>query len=85
VGTKKPGEFPGFRNRPVDGRGSVGIGSDAGGLAGLAEALEFFAATALAGLLVISLASHLFPEAAALAELAEAADGFLDRLAGTDP
>ena len=62
-----------------------GAGSDAGGLAGLAEPLELLAAAALAGLLVISLAPHLFPEAAALAELAEAPYGFLDRLAGTDP
>jgi len=61
------------------------MGSDAGGLAGLAEALEFLAATTLAGLLVIRLAPHLFPKTATLAEFAEASDGFLDRLAGTDP
>jgi hypothetical protein len=54
-------------------------------LAGLAESLEFFSATALAGLLVISLSPHFFPKAAALAQLAEASNGFLDRLAGTDP
>jgi hypothetical protein len=61
------------------------MGSDAGGLAGLAEALQLLAASALAGLLVVGLAPHLFPKAAALAQLAEASDGFLDRLAGTDP
>jgi hypothetical protein len=61
------------------------FGSDPGGLAGLAEPLELLAASALAGLFVIGLAPHLFPEAAALAELAEASDGFLDGLAGTDP
>jgi len=54
-------------------------------LTGLAESLEFFPATALAGLLVISLAPHFLPKAAALAQLAEASNGFLDRLAGTDP
>jgi hypothetical protein len=43
------------------------VGSDAGGLAGLAEALQLFATTTLAGLFVV------------------ASDGFLDRLAGTDP
>jgi hypothetical protein len=59
--------------------------SDSSGLAGLAEPLELFTATTLAGLLVISLATHLLPKAAALAQLAEASDGFLDRLAGTDP
>jgi hypothetical protein len=54
-------------------------------LPGLAEPLELFSATALAGLLVVRLAPHFFPKAAALAQLAEASDGFLDRLAGTDP
>ena len=61
------------------------VHSNPSGLAGLAEPLEFFPATALARLLIVSLAPHLFPKAAALAELAEAANGFLDRLAGTDP
>jgi hypothetical protein len=61
------------------------VGSDSGGLAGLAESFELFSATALAGLLVIGLAPHFFPKAAALAQLAEASNGFLDRLAGTDP
>jgi hypothetical protein len=61
------------------------VGSDAGWLAGLAEPLELLAAAALAGLLVIGLPTHLLAEAAALAELAEAADRLLDRLARTDP
>jgi hypothetical protein len=54
-------------------------------LTGLAEPLELLSASALAGLFVISLAPHFFPKAAALAQLAEASNGFLDRLAGTDP
>jgi hypothetical protein len=54
-------------------------------LAGLAEALELLAAPALAGLLVVGLATHLLAEAAPLAQLAEAADRLLDRLAGTHP
>jgi hypothetical protein len=60
-------------------------GSDAGGLAGLAEALELFATAALAGLLVVSLPAHFLPETAPLAELAEATDRFLNRLARPDP
>jgi hypothetical protein len=60
-------------------------GSDPGGLTGFAEPLELLSASALAGLLVISLAPHFFPKAASLAELAESSNGFLDRLAGTDP
>jgi hypothetical protein len=67
------------------GQAGPAIGSDSRGLSGLAEPLELFPATALAGLLVISLAPHLFPKAASLAQLAEASNGFLDRLAGTDP
>jgi len=59
--------------------------SDPAGLADLAKPFEFFPASALAGLFVVSLAAHLFAEAAAFAQLAEASDGFLDRLAGTDP
>jgi hypothetical protein len=59
--------------------------SDAGRLAGLAEALQFFAAAAFTGLLVISLAAHFLAQAAALTELPEAPDGVLDRFAGTDP
>src|SRR5262249_51064165 len=54
-------------------------------LTGLAEALEFLAAPALAGLLVVGLATHLLAESAPLAQLAEAADRLLDRLAGTHP
>jgi hypothetical protein len=57
---------------------------DAGGLAGLAEALQLFAAAALTGLLVVGLAAHFLPQATALAELPEAPDGVLDRFAGTD-
>ena len=52
-------------------------------LAGLAESLEFLAAPALAGLLVVGLSTHFLAEAASFAELAEAADRLLDRLAGT--
>jgi hypothetical protein len=66
------------------GRGPAS-GSDSGGLSGLAESFELFAASALAGLFVIRLAPHFFPKAAAFAQLAEASNGFLDRLAGTDP
>ena len=54
-------------------------------LSGLAEALEFLAAPALAGLLVVGLATHLLAESAPLAQLAEAADRLLDRFAGTHP
>jgi hypothetical protein len=61
------------------------LGSNAGWLAGLAEPLELLAATSLAGLLVIGLPTHLLAEAATLAELAEAADRLLDRLARPDP
>jgi hypothetical protein len=59
--------------------------SDPGGLTSLAEALQLLAASALAGLLIISLAPHLFPQSAPLAQLTEAADGFLNRLSGTNP
>ncbi len=59
--------------------------SDSGGLAGLAESLQFLAASTLAGLLIIRLASHLLAEAAAFAQLAEPSDGVLNRLAGTNP
>jgi hypothetical protein len=54
-------------------------------LTGLAEALEFLATPALAGLLVVGLATHFLAETAPLAQLAEAADRLLDRLAGTHP
>jgi hypothetical protein len=54
-------------------------------LAGLAEPLQLLAATALAGLFIVCLATHLFPEAAALAELAETTDGFLNRFPRTNP
>jgi hypothetical protein len=54
-------------------------------LAGLAEALQLLATAALARLLVIRLATHLLAEAAALAELAEPTDGFLNRLPRTNP
>ena len=59
--------------------------SDPGGLAGFAEALEFFAAATLAGLFVIGLAAHFFAEAAALTQFAEPTDGVLNRLTGTNP
>jgi hypothetical protein len=61
------------------------LSSDSGGLTSFAEPLELLAASSLAGLFVISLAPHFFPKAAALAQLAEASNGFLNRLARTDP
>jgi hypothetical protein len=64
-----------FRRIGAEGR------SDAGGRASLAEALQLLAAAALTGLLIVGLAPHFLAETAALAELAEAPDGFLDRLA----
>jgi len=54
-------------------------------LPGFAESLEFLATAPLAGLLVVSLAAHLLPEAAALAELPEPSDCFLNRLSSTNP
>jgi hypothetical protein len=54
-------------------------------LASLPEALEFFAASSLARFLVIGLASHFLAQTAPLAELAEAADRFLDGFTSTDP
>jgi hypothetical protein len=64
---------------------SLRVGLNPGCLAGLAEPLELLAASALAGLLIVRLATHLLAEAASLAELPESTDGILDRLAGTDP
>jgi len=63
----------------------AGSVSDPGGLASLPQSLEFLAPTALAGLLVVSFAAHFLAESASLAQFAEAADGLLYRLAGTDP
>ena len=54
-------------------------------LTGFAESLEFLAAPALAGLLVVGLAAHLLAEPAPLAQFAEASDRLLDRLTGTHP
>jgi hypothetical protein len=54
-------------------------------LTGLAEALEFLATPAFAGLLVVGLATHFLAETAPFTQLAEAADRLLDRLAGTHP
>jgi hypothetical protein len=54
-------------------------------LASLAQALEFLAAAALARLFIIGFATHLLAKSAPLAKLAEAADGLLDGLAGTNP
>ena len=48
-------------------------------------AQRVLATAALARLLVIRLATHLLAEAAALAELAEPTDGFLNRLPRTNP
>ena len=61
--------------------------SDPGGLvlAGLAQALELLSTSALAGLLVVGFATHFLAKTASLAQLAEAAHRFLDRLAGTHP
>jgi len=73
--------------RKMRGVGSlVGEGrSDAGGLASFSEALQLLTPAALTRLLVIGFAPHLLAKSAALAQFAEAADGFLDRLAGTNP
>jgi len=54
-------------------------------LAGFTQALELFASTSLAGLLVIGLPPHLLAKAAPLAELPEPADCFLDGLSRTHP
>jgi hypothetical protein len=54
-------------------------------LARLAQSLELLAASALAGLLIVGFATHLLAEPASLAQLAEAADRLLDRLASTNP
>ncbi len=59
--------------------------SDPGSLASLAKTLQLFAAAALTWLLVVGLAPHFFAQSTALAELAEAANRFLNRLAGTNP
>jgi hypothetical protein len=59
--------------------------SDPGGLASLAEALQFLAPAALAGLFIVSLAPHLLAKTATFAKFPETADRLLDRLAGTDP
>jgi hypothetical protein len=69
------------------GRGGTPSGSvsDSGGLASLPQSLQFLAPTTLAGLLVVSFATHFLAESATLAQLAEAADGLLNRLAGTNP
>ena len=54
-------------------------------LAGLSQSLEFLAATALTGLLIVGFTPHFLAKAAPLAELAEAANRFLDGLASTNP
>jgi hypothetical protein len=61
------------------------IRSNSGRLAGFAQALEFLASSALAGLFVVGLAPHFLPQTAPLTEFSEPADCILDRLAGTDP
>jgi hypothetical protein len=63
----------------------AGRDSDPGRLASFAKSLQFFAAAALAGLLIIGLAPHFFPQPAAFAKFAEASDRFLNRLAGSNP
>lgn len=54
-------------------------------LAGLAESLQLFAAAALAGLLIVSLAAHFLAEPASLAKFAEPSNGLLNRLTGANP
>ena len=54
-------------------------------LAGLAQSLQFLAATALTGFLIVGFAAHFLAKAASLAKLAEAANRFLNGLAGTNP
>jgi hypothetical protein len=63
------------------------LGLDPGDLVltGLAQSLEFLAAAALAGFLVVGFATHLLAKPASFAQLAEAANRFLDRLTGTNP
>jgi hypothetical protein len=54
-------------------------------LASLSQPLQFFAATAFAGLLIIRLSAHFLAEPAPLAQFAEAANRFLNRFTGTNP
>jgi hypothetical protein len=54
-------------------------------LASLAQALELFAAAALAGFFIVGFASHFLAKSTPFAKLAEAADRLLDGLTGTNP
>jgi hypothetical protein len=54
-------------------------------LAGLAQPLEFLAAAALAGFLIVGFATHFLSKSTPFAKLAETADRFLDRLTRTNP
>jgi hypothetical protein len=54
-------------------------------LASLAQTLELFAATALAGLFVVGLATHFLTESTPLAQFAEAANRLLNGFTGTNP
>ena len=54
-------------------------------LAGLAQSLQLFAATALTGFFIVGFAAHFLAKSAPLAKLAEAANRLLDGLAGTNP
>jgi hypothetical protein len=54
-------------------------------LAGLAQSLEFFSATAFTGFLIVGFAAHFLAKSAALTKLAEAANRLLNGLAGTNP
>jgi hypothetical protein len=65
----------------------MGLESDTRGhvLASLAQALELFTASALAGFFIIRFASHLLAKSTPFAKLAEAADRLLDGLTGTHP
>lgn len=56
-----------------------------GGLASLAEPLQFFATTAFTGLLIVGFAPHLFAKSASFAELTKAANSFLNRFSGPNP
>ena len=54
-------------------------------LASLAQALELFAAAALAGLFIVGFATHFLAKSTPLAKLAEAANRLLNGLTGTNP
>jgi hypothetical protein len=51
----------------------------------LPQALEFFAATPLAGLFVVGFATHFLAKSTPLAKFAEAPDRLLNGFTGTNP